>query len=183
MSTAVARPSASSSYTDSKTHTGAAKTRCDTHAPLATNDSAAVTCFGSSRVIRRTRTLVSTARMPLPHVLPNPLFQLSDASRFRSLGKQLPMNLLRAESTRPPDHDSFAVLVPFQNGTGANFQLPPHLRGNRYLSLRSHLRLCEHHASSVAHYRSTDNSHGIASPRTPTPSISCGAQRRQLHAC
>src|SRR3990172_6786756 len=169
MSTAVARRTASSSYTDSKTHRVSARTRSDTQAPRATNDSAAVTCFGSSRAIRRTRTLVSTARMPLSHVPPNPLFQLGDASRFRNLGEQLPMNLLRTVSTRLPDHDPFAVLVPFPNGTGAESQLPPHLRGNRDLSLCGHLRLCEHHASPVAHYRSNDNPHGTARPSPVLP--------------
>lgn len=34
----------------------------------------------SSRVIRRTRMLVSTGSMLLPHVAPDPLFQLSDAA-------------------------------------------------------------------------------------------------------
>jgi len=69
--TAVAMAPASRSYAAPRSHVVSASTRCETHAPLVTKASAAASCLESSRVIKRTRTLVSTASMLGLHVPAN----------------------------------------------------------------------------------------------------------------
>ncbi len=55
-----------------------------TEAPLLRKSSAATTCLVSSRVIMRTRTLVSTARMAFLHVRADTFFKFIQALRGRS---------------------------------------------------------------------------------------------------
>jgi hypothetical protein len=61
-------------------HIASANTKCDTHAPLAMNDSASRTCSGLSRTTKRTSTFVSTARMLLADVFSNSLFHTRGAT-------------------------------------------------------------------------------------------------------
>src|SRR5580692_1770112 len=93
-------------------------TRCEIQAPGWTKASATATCGGSSRASRRTRTLVSTARMPCPHVLPDALLELLQASRPRLLGEQRPVEVLEGVPTDTPDGDAIIFGVPLQHGAG-----------------------------------------------------------------
>src|SRR5207249_7065115 len=75
----------------------------------------------SSRVMRRTRTLVSAAGIALPGASPDPLFHVIDSSRFRHpLREQRPMDVLGHKPSRAPHDDLIAVLVPFQDRTRAD---------------------------------------------------------------
>src|SRR4030095_52043 len=83
-------------YTAVRTHVASMRTSVDTHAPLLTNNSAAATCFRPSRVIRRTRTLVSTARMFFLHIAPDAFVELFYLLRSRyPLRKDCPINVFR----------------------------------------------------------------------------------------
>src|SRR3954471_22293710 len=81
-------------YTESKTHTASMSTRWEIHAPVCTNASAAASCFGSSRASKRTRTLVSTARMAGPQVLLDAVLEIGQASRLGLLREQHPVKIL-----------------------------------------------------------------------------------------
>src|SRR5580704_7965767 len=103
----------------------------ETHAPSAMNASAATACRASSRVRMRIRTLVSTARMALYHVLPYTVLQFSESSRFRrSVREQLPMDVLGCKPSGSPNEDLAALLIPLENRSRTNTQLPPDVGGN-----------------------------------------------------
>jgi len=65
-----------SSYTAERTHVASMSTSVDTHAPLLTHASAGPTCLRSPRVTRRTRTLLSTARVFLLYIAPHTLIEI-----------------------------------------------------------------------------------------------------------
>src|SRR5436309_15565717 len=81
-----------------------------THQPGATKDSAAAACLASSRVMRRTRTFVSTARMPLPRVAPDTRLELLERlPLWGARGEDRPMDILGGVTPRPADHNCAAV--------------------------------------------------------------------------
>src|SRR5262249_52731743 len=113
MSTAVATSLASSAYTAVRTQTASTSARCGTQAPLATNASAAFTCFASSRVTRRTSTFVSTARMALSHVPPDALPQLVESLGLGwPLRKHRPALYPHCDTPRSAANDLLAALLP-----------------------------------------------------------------------
>src|SRR5919109_4025123 len=107
------------------------RTSVGTHAPLLTNDSAAVTCLRSSRVTRRTRTLVSTARMFFLHIAPHALIEL-----FNLLGGGCPlrkdraMNVLRRIPAGFAYDHGVAFFIPFQHRARADTELSSHFHRN-----------------------------------------------------
>src|SRR5262245_815447 len=147
MSTAVATSRASSAYTAVRTRTASTSTRWGTQAPPATNASAAFTCFASSRVTRRTSTLVSTARMALSHVPPDAFPQLVESpGLWWPLRKHRPMHVLRRETPGSADNDLFAVLVPLEYGAWPDTELPTDLGRYGYLTLGGHLGVRKSHS-------------------------------------
>src|SRR3989442_12819632 len=102
----------------------------------------------SSRVIRRTRTLVSMARIPLPSAPPDSLFHRFKRSRLgRLLREKRPVNILRRELGRAPHENSIALFIPFQNGARTNTKLSANVSGDRNLSLGCKLRTRQYHTS------------------------------------
>src|SRR5262249_29349469 len=92
--------------------------------------------MGSSRVIRRTTTLVSIARIARSHVPADALFHLFDTSGFRRMcAEQLPMNVLRTEASCATDDDLVVLFVPFQDGTRTDAQPSADVRRDGNLSL------------------------------------------------
>src|ERR1035438_4317836 len=91
---AVASWAALRSYTVVSTQVASARARIDTQAPGLTKTSAEAAWRGSSRVMSRTRTLVSTARIRFPDPTPDPLLHFIDSVGCgRLLWKQCPMNV------------------------------------------------------------------------------------------
>ena len=109
--------------------------------PLRTNTSAGATCFGSSRVSKRTRRFVSTARIFLAHATADRLLQLFRAFRFRSIAKESMVDIFRGVPADSSDHDMIVFLFPLEDGTWSDPQLSPNLGGYRDLALRCELRL------------------------------------------
>src|SRR5271155_963699 len=120
MSRAVAIWTAERSYTASSTQVVSASTRCDTQAPLPMNSSAARTWFASSRTTRRTKTLVSTARMPLADVLSNPLFHIRRSLFCRSLREERLVYVIRRVPPCSANYDLVILLLPFEDGAGSH---------------------------------------------------------------
>jgi len=112
--------SALRSYTASRTHTVSASTRCDTQAPPTMNFSAAPTCAASSRATKRTKTFVSTARMPFSAVLSDTCLYIRGTCLSRRLRKECLMDILRAIPSRPTYDDMIVLLVPLKYGTRPN---------------------------------------------------------------
>lgn len=80
---------------------------------------------------------MSTARMTLPYVISDSLFQFIKGPTFRSpLGEKHPMDILRAIPGRPPHDDLLTFVAPLQNRSGAEAKPPPNFGGYRNLSLR-----------------------------------------------
>ncbi len=124
----------------------AASASTDTHAPLWMKSSAAAAWPVSFRVMRRTRTLVSTACMPLTNALPYPLFHFIECVSERLLlREQHPVDVLGGISATAPHHDLIAVFVPFEDGTWTNAKYPANLGRDRYLSLRCNLGVSQCH--------------------------------------
>src|SRR6185295_16251589 len=113
------------------------------------NASAAATCFGSSWVARRTRMLVSTARMAPLHVSPNAFLQLGQGAPPRRLLEQGAVQVRGRVSAGPPDDDRRALLVPLQDGPGPHPQLPPDFGGDGDLPLCGELRMGQCHEPTV----------------------------------
>jgi hypothetical protein len=107
------------------------RTSVDTHAPLLTNDSATAVCFRSSRVIRRIKTLVSTARMFFLYELPHSLIELFKVfnSGF-SLREDRAVNVFRRIPAGFANDDSVPFLVPFQNRAWADTEFSSHFGWN-----------------------------------------------------
>src|SRR6266545_5447359 len=119
-----------------------ARTRWETQAPRATQASAAPAWRSSSRVRRRTRRFVSTARMPLPDVGPDPGLQLREAAPpGRAAREESLMHLGRREPAGPAHDDALPVLAPLDHRTGADPEAAPHLGGDGDLTLRGDARL------------------------------------------
>jgi len=104
-----------------------------TQAPFSTKVSAEEVWRESSRAIRRTRTLVSTARIPLSGVLPDALFQLLYSSRvWRTHPKQCLMDVLGTETAQPTDDNLIALLLPIPaHGTRTDPELPAYIQTGR----------------------------------------------------
>jgi hypothetical protein len=64
----------------------------------------------------------------------------------RRLLEQRSMHVLRAVAARPPDHDPFAVLLPFQDRARADAQPPADFGGHGDLPLCGQLRVRDRHA-------------------------------------
>src|SRR3990172_1681939 len=107
------------------------RTSVDTHAPLLTNDSAAATCFRSSRVTRRTKTLVSTACLVFLHITPHAFIELFYLLRSRCLlPKDCPMNVFRRIPAGFAYDDGVAFLLPFQHRARADTEFSLHFHQN-----------------------------------------------------
>jgi hypothetical protein len=103
-------------------------------------DSAAATCFWSSRVTRRTKTFVSTARMLVFHVAQDAFIEVSQLPRLRSaFGKDRSVDILRGVPTGFANDDCIAFLIPFQNRAWTDTELSSHFGGNRNLTLGCNL--------------------------------------------
>src|SRR5918999_3007788 len=112
MSMAIAISASVRLYTAVRAHVASTRTKVVTHAPLLTNDSAAATCFRSSRVTRRTRTLVSTARMFFLHVASHAFIEVFYFLRSRyPLRKDCPMNVFRRIPAGFAHDDGVAFLL------------------------------------------------------------------------
>src|SRR5262249_36503203 len=137
------------SYTASSTQTASMSTRWEIHAPVCTKASAAASCFASSRASRRTRTLVSTARMASPHVLPDAFLEILEASGLGLRREHGPVKILEGMPTDAPDGDSIPFGIPFQDGSRYKLEPLAHLGGNRDLSLRRDPGLRELHGGTL----------------------------------
>src|SRR5205823_1450025 len=99
------------------------RTNAGTQAPLATKLSAEAAWRESSRAIRRTKTLVSIARITFSCVGTDAFFELSRASGFRlPRPEQGVVNLFRTEAPCTPDDDPIALFSPLDDGTGPDPQ-------------------------------------------------------------
>src|SRR6476661_1216762 len=169
MSIAVARSAAVSSYAVSRTQLASANARIETQAPRSTKMSAAAACRVSSRVMIRTRTLVSMARITLPHTPPDALFHFFyGPSCRRLLREQRSVNVLGSEPARTPHHHLFAVFLPLQNRARSNAEFFPNLRRNRDLPLRGHFGMSECHA---LYYHGNGNSLYCSAARLGADSV------------
>src|SRR5688572_24777317 len=134
MAVAIAR--GGSSYALASTQDASASARCGSHAPLATNASAALTCRESSRVIRRTSTFVSMARKPFPRVPTNTVFKLIEGAGCRwPASKHRVVHVLGAVVTRSPHDNLSRLFLPFKDGSRPHAKLPAHFRGDGDLPL------------------------------------------------
>jgi hypothetical protein len=80
--------------------------------------------------------IVSIAHVALLNVAPDAFFELLDSSRFQSpCTEQSPMNILGTKASGRTDKDSVAILIPFQDGAGADAELSAH-SGTRVTGLR-----------------------------------------------
>jgi hypothetical protein len=96
----------------------------------------------------RTRTLVSTARITLPYVLSDSVFQFIEGSTSRGpLGEKRPMGILRSIPSRPPHDDLLAFIAPLQNRARADAKPPPNFCRYRNLSLRRNFGSRQCHSS------------------------------------
>src|SRR5690349_2099774 len=101
---------------ESRTPVTSANARIETQAPFFTKLSAALAWRTSSRVMSRSRTLVSTARIALSHMLANSLLKLFEGlTGWRTLREKRLVNVFRSEAPRSPYDHPFAVFFPFQN--------------------------------------------------------------------
>src|SRR5690348_4246818 len=117
-----------------------ARTRCETQAPFATNASAASTCPGSSRVIRRTSRFVSIACMLALHARADALLELHGRVAFRRPVEQARVDVLGAVEADTTDQDrSVRALLPGQHRAGREAELPPHVGRNGDLRLGTEL--------------------------------------------
>src|SRR5689334_11267444 len=132
-----------------KTHIASATASCGTHTPSATNRSAAANCLASSPINNRTSTLVSTARMTLSDVQPDPFLQLRQAPAFWRHREQRPPDVLKRIPPGFANHDPLAVFFPFEYGTGTDTELLPDLRRHGNLSLGGHSGLSESHGYTL----------------------------------
>jgi len=86
------------------------------HAPFSMKLSLEAVWLESPRVIGRTSTFASTARITPSGVVPHAFFQFIDSPRFRRpRPEQLPMDILKTEAARTADNDLVAVFLPFQD--------------------------------------------------------------------
>src|SRR5580700_5940683 len=117
-----------------------------TQAPFSIKLSTEETWRGSSRVISRTKTLVSTARIALSGVPADAVFQLIKSSRFRlPCPKYRLVNIGGGEASRATHNDVAAIFLPFQNGTGTDAEFSAYVHWDGNLSLRRNLRLRDSH--------------------------------------
>jgi hypothetical protein len=128
------------------------KATCGTHAPRATNASAAATWWASSRVTGRTRTFVLAARMALLRVGDKIGLQLAKRAALGWLREDRCMQIGGGESADSSDQDSFAVLIPFKRGARTDTKLPANDRRDRDLTLDRQPRVRDCH---VSHCRGT----------------------------
>src|SRR5687768_9082386 len=105
------------------------------------NRSAERSWRSSSCATRRTRTLVSTARMASPGVPSQALLQIGQrAARRPAIGKGGPMQVVRRGLPTAADDDLAIGLVPLQHRAGAYAQAPANLDRHRDLPLGGHFR-------------------------------------------
>src|SRR5438067_7167496 len=114
------------------------------------NSSAISACAASSRMKRRTRMFVSTARMLFAHVAGDPLVHFFQrAALRRPVRENRAVDILGGIAPGAPDKHPIAVFFPFEKRARTNAQLPPDLGGNGGLTLRRDFRLRECHGDIV----------------------------------
>ena len=150
MPTTVAICAWPSPYTDSSTRIISASTSWDTHAPCATNASAFSTCAGSSLTINRTRTLASTARMPVPRPGSDSLIHLGNWPRFSRRTKHRLVDVPRRVLRRPPDDHFTPILAPLDLRPWRQSKPGADARRHRYLPLGGDLRFDSFHLSPLS---------------------------------
>src|SRR5262245_12585110 len=95
----------------------------------------------------RTSTLVSTARTPSSHPLPDALFHLGDRPPLRRpVRKDRFVQILGRVATRPSNDDVFAVFIPLEDRARADAEPSPDFQGHRDLTLSRYLRVRQRHA-------------------------------------
>ena len=104
------------------------------------------TCLASSRVTRRTSTLVSTARTAPLHVLPHTGLQIREGSPFWRSGKEGPVDFCRREAAGTANDNLLPVIVPLQHRPGPDPELLSNLGGHGNLTLSGEFRVRESHA-------------------------------------
>src|SRR5450432_1956057 len=93
--------------------------------------------------MRRTSTLVSTARMTFSYVPGNPLLQLYQGASLRAPRREEgPVNVFRRDPAGSPHDDIPRVLVPLENRPRAHPQATSYLGRNGDLALCGYLGLC-----------------------------------------
>src|ERR1044071_3424246 len=106
------------------------------------NCSAIAICRSSSRMNRRTRTFVSTARILFSDVPPNSFVDLFERVKGRlPVTEDCSMNVLRRVAAGAPDDDFVALFFPFQHRARTDAELPPDLGRNGDLTLCGDFRL------------------------------------------
>src|SRR5947207_15967092 len=86
--------------------------------------------------MRRTRTFVSTARMPLPRVAPDTRLELLERlPLWGARGEDRPMDILGGVALRPADDNGAAVVAPLEDGARATAKAPADRRRDGQLAL------------------------------------------------
>ena len=120
----------------------------ETQAPRATKWSAAAACLASSRVMRRSRTLVSIARISRSHSLADALLQFREGTLLRrSVGEERLVNIQRGELAPASHDDRVSFNFPLNNRPRPHAQSPPDFGGHGNLTLSGELGMSESHAS------------------------------------
>src|SRR5271165_98946 len=97
--------------------------------------------------MRRTRTLVSTARIAFLDAPPDPVFHLAQSSGLRcTLREQCAVDVERGKAARAPHDDVIAVFIPFQDRAWTNAQFPANAGGDGNLTLCREFGIRECHA-------------------------------------
>jgi hypothetical protein len=124
---------------------------------------------------RRTRTLVSTARIALSGVAPDAVLQLIERPRFgRLCSKYGLMDILGTEAACTTDDDVAAFFVPFEEGAWANAKLSAYGGRNRNPSFCRNPRPRNRHTQLTPEIprcgrTSPRDSLSIAGARSPAP--------------
>src|SRR5262249_30658533 len=137
-STAIANCSRVRPYADASTQIVSASTRSDSQAPSDMNSSATLACLGSSIVMIRTTTFVSTLTIALFHIVADTLSKLFDRLWFRWFGENGPMNVLGRILNAAANNKLIPVFVdvPFDYRSWPYTQPFSNYRRHRYLALR-----------------------------------------------
>src|SRR5205809_4110548 len=90
----------------------------------------------SDLVMRRTRTFVSTARMPLPRVAPDTRLELVERlPLWGARGEDRPMDILGGVAPRSADDNGAAVVASLEDGARANAKAPADRRRDGHMAL------------------------------------------------
>src|SRR4051812_32441741 len=103
--------------------------------------SASGTCLSSSRVMIRTTTFVSAARMFVAYVIRDRFVHLFDRASFWPRGKKSAMNVFRRVLASLANDDVVAMVMPLKYGAWNDAELLSDRGGNGDLSLGGDFRL------------------------------------------